>query len=241
MNLNSIAYGERARIGMLLPSGNISAEAELAAMLPHDVAIHTTRLPLNGSRDEQLLGMIDGVDAAACLLAHTMPSLIVFHCTAVSTWNPEMDATLSRRIQAATGVRATTTADGIAAALRTLSARKIVLISPYIDEINEREVRFLSSLGVQVLGVCGLGLSTPQEMYAVSPGEWRDLSLAARNDDADAYFISCTAIRTLAVIAEIERSLSRPVVTSNQIMGWHAIRSCGLNDRVDGVGTLFGV
>lgn len=239
MDLDAIAYGARARIGMLLPSGNLAAEAELAAMLPHDVALHTTRLALTGSSREQLLGMIERLDDAAVLLGHTMPSLIVFHCTAVSTWDAAMDATLSGRIRAAAGVRATTTAQGIEAALRALEARKIVLISPYIDEINDREVRFLSGLGVEVLAVHGLGLSTPREMYDVRPGQWRDLALAARHDDADAYFISCTAIRTLGVLAEIERSLGRPVVTSNQIMGWHAMRSCGLPDPLSGLGTLF--
>lgn len=239
MNADSIAYGKRARIGVLLPSGNIAAEAELRAILPCDVGIHVTRLPLKGSRREELLGMTEGVEHAAALLADTEPSLIVFHCTAVSTWDPAMDARLCQRIGASTATRATTTAQGIVSALHALNAKKVVLVTPYVDEINEREVRFLSHFGVEVLSVRALGLSHPQEMYAVEPDRWQDLAVGAKHDDADAYFISCTAIRTLPVVAEIERILARPVITSNQVMAWHALRLCGIADGHVGAGQLF--
>jgi maleate isomerase len=237
--IRPIGYGERARIGMLLPSGNISAEAELAAIVPHGVSLHVTRLPLNGSSQKELLGMTEGVERAAMLLADTRPSLIVFHCTAVSTWDRGMDARLCRRIGESTATRATTTAQGIVAALRLLNARKVVLITPYIDEINEREVRFLSHLGVTVLKVRALGLHAPAQMYEVQPERWRDLAVEARDDEADAYFISCTAIRALPIIAETERILGRPVITSNQVAAWHALRSCGIEDRLTDAGRLF--
>ena len=241
MNIRSVRYGERARIGVLLPSGNISAEAELAAILPHGVSMHVTRLPLNGSSREQLLGMTEGVEHAAMLLADTRPSLIAFHCTAVSTWDHAMDAQLCQRIGESTATLATTTAQGIVTALRLLDVKKVVLITPYIDEINEREVRFLSHFGVTVLKVHGLGLSSPAQMYAVQPEQWRDLAVGARDDEADAYFISCTAICTLRIIAETEQKLGRPVITSNQVLAWHALRLCGIEDRLTDVGTLFSV
>ncbi len=239
MATDSIAYGRRARIGVLLPSGNIAAEAELRAILPCDVGMHVTRLPLKGSSSEELLGMTEGVEHAAALLADAQPALIVFHCTAVSTWDRDMDARLSERIGATTGIRATTTAQGIVSALRALQAKKVVLITPYVEAINEREVRFLSHFGVDVLAVRALGLSHPQEMYAVEPARWLDLAVTARHEDADAYFISCTAIRTLPVIARIESMLARPVITSNQVMAWHALRLCGMDDSLPGAGRLF--
>ncbi|WP_447639616.1 aspartate racemase/maleate isomerase family protein [Pandoraea norimbergensis] len=128
MTIDSIAYGKRARVGVLLPSGNIAAEAELRAILPYDVGIHVTRLPLKGSSREELLGMTEGVEHAAALLADTEPSLIVFHCTAVSTWDPAMDSSLCQRISVSTATQATTTAQAIINALRALNAKKVVVI-----------------------------------------------------------------------------------------------------------------
>ena len=46
-------YGSRARLGMLLPSGNVAAEPQIGAMLPEGVSLHTTRLKLTGSSDAE--------------------------------------------------------------------------------------------------------------------------------------------------------------------------------------------
>ena len=45
--------------------------------------------------------------------------------------------------------------------------------------------------------------------------------------DAEALFISCTALRSALVAAEIEKALGRPVVTSNQASAWNCLRLCG--------------
>ena len=65
--LNSLAcgfrFGGRARFGVILPSGNIVAEGDLAALLPRDISLHVTRLRLTGSSREQLNAMAE--DGAA--------------------------------------------------------------------------------------------------------------------------------------------------------------------------------
>nr|WP_315594198.1 hypothetical protein [uncultured Cupriavidus sp.] len=232
-------YGTRARIGVILPSGNIAAEAELTAMMPQGVCMHVTRLPLAGSRREQLLGMIDDVEGAALLLKDAQPDLIVFHCTAVSTWDATLDDVIRQRIHDATGIPATTTAHAIVQALGALGGQRIVLVSPYIEEINRRESDFLALRGVKVLAAHGLALSTPGDMFQVEPREWIDMTVAARDASADAYFISCTAIRSLGAVAPLEEILGRPLITSNQAMAWHALRRVGVSDGLPGLGSLF--
>jgi maleate isomerase len=56
---------------------------------------------------------------------------------------------------------------------------------------------------------------------------------------ADACLISCTAIKSAPVIARLEQALGLPVLTSNQSMVWHLLRSNGIDGRVDGYGCLF--
>lgn len=239
MYAGTINYGTRARIGVILPSGNAAAEAELIAMTPRGVSMHITRLPLAGSSPEQLLGMIKDVESAALLLKDVQPDLIVFHCTAVSTWDAKLDDVIRQRIFAATGIPATTTAHALVHALENLRAKKIVLVSPYIEEINRRETDFLSLRDVEVLAAHGLGLSAPTEMFAVETNEWVNRTVSARNDRADAYFISCTAIRSLGAVDVLEKILGRPVVTSNQVMAWHALRLVDVLDRLGDCGLLF--
>ena len=235
----SVNYGGRAKIGVLLPSGNFAAEPELNALMPTGVSMHFTRLPLKGSAREDLMGMTSGVEPAAMLMKDTSPNLLVFHCTAVSTWDAEMDAELCVRMKACTGIRSITTGRALVEALQAVGASNVVLLTPYIDEINEREVAFLNRHDISVVALRGLGLRTPDQMALVSPGNWFDLALTHQRDTVDAYVISCTAIRTLPVVEEIEAVTGRPVITSNQAMAWYALRQCGIDDWVEGAGALF--
>ena len=70
--------GWRARLGMLLPSGNVAAESQFNAMLPDGVSLHTTRLKLTGSTDAELLAMTDRVEDGATLLADACVDLFSF-------------------------------------------------------------------------------------------------------------------------------------------------------------------
>jgi maleate isomerase len=234
---HAIRYGWRLRIGMLLPSVNRVAEPEISAMLPEGVSLHTTRLKLVGSTREELLAMTEKVEEGASLLADAV-DLVVFHCTAVSTFDPAMEGNLKRRIEQATGKPSMTTSEAITCAFRTLGVRRIVLISPYIKATNEREIAFLAHHGIEVLRDAGMEISEGSRMSSVEPGEWYRYTLAHQHPEADAYFLSCTAIRAAPVIAALERDLGKPVVTSNQAMAWHALRSSGVRDQLREFGRL---
>lgn len=239
-----IDYGDRARLGLLVPSGNSVAEPELQAMLPPGVTALVTRLELRGSSEPELLAMIGALEPAARLLADARPDLIAFHCTAVSTFAPAMAAGIRGRIEAAAGIPACATADGILAALAVLGARRILLVTPYIDAVHDREIGFLAEHGITVVGGDRMGIDTNAEMARIPPE-----AIAARvraamvpgaeaGAGAEACFISCTAIRSAGLIAGLEAELGLPVLTSNQAMAWHATRRLGLGDAVPGFGRL---
>jgi maleate isomerase len=96
-----IDYGSRLRAGVLVPSGNSVAEPELRAMLPPEISLLVTRLSLRGSSRPELMRMLDQLEAAATLLAHAEVEVIVFHCTAVSTFAPDMAEAIQERIKKA--------------------------------------------------------------------------------------------------------------------------------------------
>lgn len=233
-----ISYGTHARLGMLLPSGNTLAEPQVQAMLPNGISLHTTRLKLTGTATEQLMRMADEVEAAAELLADAAVALIVFHCTAVTTWDAGLEEDIKRRIASATGLPATSTAAALVAAFAVLQARRVVLVSPYPEAINLREAAYLGTHGVDVVAQVGLGCRDAASMAAVTPDEWRRLVLAQRQENADAYFISCTTVRSAEVISDLEREIGKPVVTSNQAMAWHCTRMLGCETPVHGFGRL---
>lgn len=234
--LPEINYGLRARLGMMLPSSNSIAETQIAAMLPPGVSLHTTRLQLRSGREA--LGMLERLEEATQLLADAEVERLIFHCTAVTMHAPEIPGQITRRVAAITPTPLTITSEAVIAALRTLGARNIVLVTPYEQATNDREVTFLAHHGVTVLRESGLGLQGGNAMRAIEPAQWFRDTVALRDPAADAYFISCTAVRSADVIDALEEELGKPVLTSNQAMLWRALRETGIDDRVAGFGCL---
>jgi maleate isomerase len=235
----AIDYGSRLRAGVLLPSGNSVAEPELRAMLPPEASMLVTRLPLRGSSRAELMRMLDDLETASGLLADAAVEVIVFHCTAVSTFAPDMAEGIRGRIERATGKKCFTTADAVLCALSKLGARRVSLLTPYIDEVHLREVEFLEASGFPVAGGANLGIDTNAQMSELEPQailEWAQRNVS---DACDVCFLSCTAIKSASIISALERACGKPVITSNQCMAWHLLRSSSINAPVAGFGTLF--
>jgi maleate isomerase len=239
--LPQIDYGSRLRAGILVPSGNSVAEPEIRAMLPADVSMLVTRLALRGSSRSELMRMLDQLETASGLMADAEVDVIVFHCTAVSTFAPELAAGIRERVRAASGIACFTTADAIVGALRRLNAKTVSLLTPYIDEVHQREIAFLEANGFTVTGGANLGINTNSDMARLSPEAilgWARDSIDRR---ADACLISCTAIKSAPAIARLEGLSGMPVLTSNQSMVWHLLRSNGIDGNGGDYGRLFSI
>jgi maleate cis-trans isomerase len=238
-DIRSIDYGDRLRLGIIVPSGNVVAEPEIASMLPPGVRAYFTRLPLRGSSKEELMGMLDGLDQATELLADAAPDLMVFHCTAVTTYEPSLGHAVRDRMSAISGIATVATSEALVAARQALGIRDVALLTPYLADPHEREIRFLNEHGFDVVSDANLGIDTNTEMAALKPAELFDFVVQNQSPDAEGYLLSCTALRSAGIIEPLEALLGKPVITSNQAMVWHALRVGGAMDNVPGFGRLF--
>ena len=128
---------------------------------------------------------------------------------------------------------------GVVDALRELGVRKLVVGTPYLDEINTAEAEFLISKGFEVLDIQGLNLTTGIEFGCVTPGYWKTFAREIDRPDSDAIFLSCGGIRSLEVVDEIEQLTGKPVITSNQAQFWSCLRRAGIQDHIQGFGEIF--
>lgn len=234
----TLDYGSRGALGLLLPSGNQAAEVQLRAMLPTDVGLRTTRLKLTDSSEASLLAMADRLEADAQLVADARVGLVLFHCTAVSTFSAELEGQLQRRIADATGLPAATTSQALLEGLTALGARRLALLSPYVDVVNAREANYFRAHGYTTDVCAGLGCRTADEMMAVTPAQWLAFVSERMPPQADACVLSCTTVRTAEVVAALEQRLGRPVITSNTAAAWYAMRRLHVPDAVAGYGRL---
>ncbi|MGW3623994.1 maleate cis-trans isomerase family protein [Streptomyces sp. NPDC000880] len=234
----TVDYGRRLRLGILIPSGNTVAEPQINTMLPAGVAAHYTRLRLTGSSDAELEAMLAGLDTAVQLLADARPDLLVFHCTAVTTASAGAGTEIAERMRRLTGIPSIATSHALESAFAALGTSKLVLLSPYVPAVHAREIEYLRATGLEVVAEDSLGINTNTEMAALPPEQLYDFAVRNRDPAAEAYFLSCTALRSAEVIEDLEAELGRPVVTSNQAMVWHALRTGDIPDRVPGFGEL---
>jgi len=125
-------------------------------------------------------------------------------------------------------------------ALREFGARKLAIVTPYIEEINKREKVFMESIGFEVVYEKGLGISETIEIAKVPPATVYRLGreAIAKAPDADILFISCGNLRTIEVLSALETDTGKPTISSNQALLWASLRAVGVRDPIYGFGSL---
>ena len=229
----------QGRIGLIIPSSNRLTEPQFNRYAPPGVDVHVTRLRMTGKFRKPLDEMKRSLVEAAVALSDVKPGVIVFHCTANSMEKGlAHEAAIVEIIEKTSGCPTLTTAQAITAAFNQLGIKKLVLISPYVKETNEHEVRYLNEAGYTVLHELGLGLET-HGYSAVTPEEWRTIVQENAHADADGYFLSCTNTRMIEAIGDIERETGKPAVSSNQATIWACLRKLGIEYSDARLGRLF--
>ena len=230
----------RARLGFILMSTDLAAESDFFAMVPEGVAVHVTRLKTDDyTTTETLARHIEAMaDAASRIQPDCKPDVISYSCTSGSIVIGE-ERIMAEIARGAPYAQPMTLVTGVVDALRELGAKRLVVGTPYLDEINRAEAEFLLAKGFDVLDIQGLNLETGIEFGCVTPDYWKRFASEIDRPDADAIFLSCGGIRALEAAAEIEASTGKPVVTSNQAQMWSCLRRAGIGDEIEGFGRIF--
>ena len=230
----------RAKLGFILMSTDLAAEGDFADMAPEGVAVHITRLKTEDyTTNETLARHIDTMaDAAARLQPDVRPEVVSYHCTSGSIVIGE-ERVFEEIRKGAPWAQPMCILTGVVDALQAVGARRIVVGTPYLDEINTVEAEVLTDKGFEVLDIQGLNLETGIAFGQVTPAYWKRFALEIDRPEADAIFLSCGGIRALEVVTEIEQATGKPVITSNQAQFWSCLRRAGIEDRLQGFGRLF--
>jgi maleate isomerase len=235
-------FGERGRIGVIVPSNGWTPDHEWPRMLPRGVCHFITRIPLRATTPEELARMGEYAADAAGLLATAKIDVLCYGCT-VETMRKgyDYDRAVHKRLSEAAGTPCVTMTGAVIAALASFSAQRIAIVTPYVQELNDLEVKFFQSIGIEVVYMRGMNIAETIAIARIPPQDVVQLGLAAleASADADALLISCGNLRTLEAIPEIERITGKPVVSSNQALIWAALRTLGVTDTQIGVGSLF--
>jgi len=206
------------RVGLIVPSSNTVAEVDFYRRLPAGATLHTARMYLEETTPESESEMLDHhLPTAISDLATVRPDVMVFGCTSAGALRGnEYEAKLITRIAAATGAETFSVAAAVRRAILSRASRRVGVITPYVDSLNEKIRESLEADGVGVAAVRGLGITDNFAIAEVEPERIAQFALECFQDsDIDLLFASCTNFRALDAREEIQEALGVPAVTSN--------------------------
>lgn len=234
-------WGWRGRIGFIIPSSDLVQEPDAFNTVPEGVAVHFTRIPLPQPFSAQKLKELsEDLTEPLELLKPVKPNVIVFGCTSGSfIGGPGYDMKIAEQITKISGAMGTTTSSSVVAALNKLGLKKISVLAPYSEEVTQRLKIFLEGNGMKVSRLKALNLDTDLDIAHVAPERIYEYAREIDIPEAEGLFISCTTFRAMDAIEDLERDLCKPVVTANQAAIWNTLRLAGVQDKIDGRGTLF--
>jgi maleate cis-trans isomerase len=222
--------------GVLIPSTNTTVEIE-CRLLPSTYQAHVGRLMSSGggfapSRDED-------IDYQSRLLGTAKVELVILAQTSASLFADNYDDVVTKRISAAAGVPAMTSARAVGRAVRALGARRIAIVSPYSNEVNERACRyFRAKHGLETVACEGFGASDAYAIGKLSPQHARDAFARIDRPEVEAFVVPGGNFPTMPSIAGWEHELGKPVVTTNQASIWAMLRAFNSADRLPAFGRL---
>ena len=137
------------------------------------------------------------------------------------------------------GVPVRNPVDSALDALAALKCKRVALLTPYIDEVNESLEEYFIGRGLELTNMAAFGQPGDPQINRIDPECIVEAALETGAGDCDGLFISCTGLCTSGIVHHIEDELGKPVVTSNQALAWAALRAAGVDDAVEGFGQLF--
>ncbi|SHJ10019.1 maleate isomerase [Shimia gijangensis] len=234
--------GTRATLGVVVLETDETLEPEIARMadLP-DVALYHTRIPMvNEIRPETLARMEADLPASVKMLPGALDfDVIGYGCTSASTVIGS--ERVARAIQTVfPNAQVTDPLAALIAAGKHLGVNRLGFITPYVPDVSARMRQKLENAGFEITAFGSFEEGDDRVVARIT----EDAILAAAETVAnaapcDAIVISCTNLRCLRVIPEIESRTGVAALSSNQALGWHMLRLSGITDAREGFGQLF--
>ena len=232
------AYNWRAKIGVMAPTAGGLIPRTFDKYAPDGVMFDYTKMSFPGPTPEGLCYLSDQVSEKAKMFKNN--DVVLFGCTSGSCirglgWDKE----LIRRIEENSGCPGLTTTTAVLEAFEALGVKKSVVMTPYPDDTNAIEKKFMEDNGLEVLSITGVGFNNKGEYgYADPLFLYRNAKKLDMNG-AEVFFLSCMALDTLGLVQIMEDDFGIPVITSHQASLWACLRHAGIKDKIPGLGKLF--
>lgn len=241
------ALGPRLKLGVITPASNTIVQPEFDEMRPPGVTNQTTRVVIPDTpvgTEEEFANMMHSVrssiEAAMDSVMTCSPSTVVMAMSVETFWEGTMDASaLQSQLESRTHVKVILGALACQAAIQRYGGvRRISLITPYMPSGDAQVRRSFTDSGFEVVNLLGLKSNSPLLMAHESPERLRRAVQEVDDPSVELILQVGTNLAFAKVAAEAERWLGKPVLAVNTCTYWQALRANGIEDRLEGFGSL---
>lgn len=229
------------RLGLVVLQADETIELDFRRLVPAGTELLVTRVPSGDEvTPETLAAMEHHLGAAAALLPRSQPfDCLAYACTSgAAQISPGRTAAI---LGDAVPLRAASDpVTALTAACHALGIRRLGLLSPYTSEVSDRLRAVLSAAGIDTPVFGSFNVAEEARVVRIDHASIaRAATTLAATGGIDALFLSCTNLRTLDLIGDLEHTTGLPVLSSNQVLAWHMLGHAGLSAPDAAPGRLF--
>ena len=228
------------KVGLIALSTDQTIEGDFNGIcknLPLDIFINRIHNQ-NPLTKENLLKMQDDLESVTNkILPDEKVNTIAYGCTSGTIAIGENNVK-EKILSAKPGCYVTTPVTSAIKAFKQMNIKKIALFTPYPESVNKIILDYFTKKNIEVSSFASLNLNLDSEFANVDPNYILEISSKLETKNADALFISCTALPVLNILDKLEKKIKKPVLSSNQTLIWDTIRSIGYKSPIRGYGKL---
>jgi len=229
-----------SKIGLIALSTDFSIEKDFnSALFNLPINLFVNRLPFfNPLTHENLIKMTEKLtEVTKNILPNQTLDVVAYGCTS-GTIAAGIDQIINKIQSAKPNCKVITPITSAVKALKHLSLKKISVFTPYPRAINEKVINYFKNEGFAIQSFASFNLESDLDIGKIDPKYLLEALTKMDTIDAEALFISCTALPALEIIQELENRIKKIVLSSNQALIWDSIRSVGYNSSIEGYGKL---
>jgi maleate isomerase len=234
--------GVRLRIGLIELATDQTSEHEFRRLfqLP-GVDFYISRIWNDATiTPDTLAEMVRDIEACArVILPDLRLDVMGFTCTSGAMVIGE-DKVFSLMRAARPTLACTSPITAAMAGMTALGLKRIALLTPYVQSINDMMRSYIEARGVAVPVMGSFNNSNDDEVARISLESTRAAAIdLGKSQHVDGIFVSCTSMRTIDIICEVEEAIGKPMFASNPAQAWHLLRLGNLKDKLPQWGRLF--
>lgn len=228
-------------LGLIVLKTDETMEVELRGVFTAaNIACYHTRIPSHALVTSETLAQMeqDLPGSAAMLPPGVRFGAIGYGCTSGATVIGP--ANVAAAVNGPhPGANVTDPISAVMAGLHALRAQKIGLLTPYVPEVTLEMRELLEQAGFDITEMLAFGQSQDRLIARISEASTLAAIEKIGTSDCDVVFASCTNLRSFGILEEAEKRIGKPVISSNQALGWHMLKLAKIPPQGCGPGRLF--